>query len=87
MFSKPGSGPAVLRKVSLEAAKVDPAKRRDFLKKGLAVAGGAIVGAPLASTLSAADNNLPPNLPEHIYLKTEYFLLLLRSSFPLIQHL
>ncbi len=64
MFSKPGSGPAVLRKVSEEAKKVDPAKRRDFLKKGLAVAGGAIAGTSFASTISAADNNLPPNLPE-----------------------
>ena len=35
MFSKPGSGPAVLRKVTQEASKVDPARRRDFLKRGL----------------------------------------------------
>ena len=64
MFSKPGSGPAVLRKVTQEASKVDPAKRRDFLKKGLMVAGGAIAGTQFASTLHAAQNNLPPNLPE-----------------------
>ena len=64
MFSKPGSGPAVLRKVTQEASKIDPAKRRDFLKKGLVVAGGAIAGVQFASTLSAAENNLPPNLPE-----------------------
>ena len=64
MFSKPGSGPAVLRKVRQEASKVDPAKRRDFLKKGLAVAGGAMVGVPFATTLAAQENNLTPNLPE-----------------------
>ncbi len=62
MFSKPGSGPAVLRKVTQEASKVDPAKRRDFLKKGLMVAGGAIAGTQFASTLHASQNNLPPNL-------------------------
>jgi hypothetical protein len=61
MFSKPGSGPAVLRKVSQEAKKLDPGKRRDFLKKGLTMAGGVIAGTSLASTLSASENNLPPN--------------------------
>jgi len=64
MFSKPGSGPAVLRKVTQEASKVDPARRRDFLKKGLMVAGGAIAGTQFASTLHASQNSLPPNLPE-----------------------
>ncbi len=64
MLSKPGSGPAVMRDVAQAAAKVDLSKRRDFLKKGLVMAGGAIAGVPFASTLSAAQNNLPPNLPE-----------------------
>jgi sulfane dehydrogenase subunit SoxC len=39
--------------------------RRSFLQTGAAVAGGAALGtAPVASVDAAADDNLPPNIPE-----------------------
>ncbi len=48
--------------VAAEAGKLAGAERREFLKRGLALAGGAALGGSLAGR--AAAGNLPPNVPE-----------------------
>ncbi len=60
------SDPGGLRDAVAEEAEKLPAKeRREFLKRGLALVGGAALGGGLA-TRGAAEtaNNLPPNVPE-----------------------
>lgn len=53
----------LLQTVAREGEKLNVRERRDFLKQGLMLAGGAIAGAAAAGRARADDSNLPPNLP------------------------
>ncbi len=53
----------VLDAVAGEAQKLPLAERRNFLKNGLILAGGALAGAALGRKANAAAENLPPNVP------------------------
>jgi sulfane dehydrogenase subunit SoxC len=52
----------LLQAVAREGEKLKLRERRDFLKQGLILAGGAIAGAA-AGSARADDSNLPPNVP------------------------
>ena len=53
----------LLQKVSEEGQKLPLPERRNFLKNGLFLAGGAIAGGALSRQANAAEANLPPNVP------------------------
>lgn len=52
----------LLNIIAEEAGKLPQPERRDFLRKGFAVAGGAALGAGVLAKARAEDN-LPPNVP------------------------
>ncbi|MGW8370447.1 MAG: hypothetical protein ACWGPN_17440, partial [Gammaproteobacteria bacterium] len=57
-----GSGRDLKAMLAEEASRLPRADRRTFLKTGLTVAGGAMMGAA-ARGAGAATENLPPNVP------------------------
>ena len=52
----------LLQEVSAEGQKLPVAERRNFLKQGLLLAGGAIAGGAISQQAKAAGENLPPNV-------------------------
>ncbi len=52
----------LLQQVASEGQKLPIAERRNFLKSGILLAGGALAGAGIRES-KAADENLPPNVP------------------------
>ncbi|MEE9595788.1 MAG: sulfite dehydrogenase [Acidiferrobacterales bacterium] len=53
----------ILKKVAEEGRKLPVAERRNFLKTGIALAGGTLVGSALTRAANASEANLPPNVP------------------------
>jgi len=53
----------LLQAVAREGEKLQASERRNFLKQGLLLAGGALSGAAVPGTVLAGNNNLPPNVP------------------------
>ena len=53
----------LLRAIAREGDKLPQSERRNFLKQGLLLAGGALSGAALVGKARADDSNLPPNVP------------------------
>ena len=61
--SKKTTTTQLLKEVAAEGRKLPIAERRNFLKNGLVLAGGALAGAGIGGRAQASDENLPPNLP------------------------
>ena len=61
MTSKKTTTTGLLQKVAVEGQKLPLAERRNFLKNGLMLAGGALAG--VSGRAQASDENLPPNFP------------------------
>ena len=53
----------LLKMVAREGDKLNVRERRNFLKQGLFLAGGAIAGSTLSNKAGADEANLPPNVP------------------------
>jgi len=53
----------LLQAVAREGEKLPTNERRNFLKQGLLLAGGALSGAAVPGTVLAGESNLPPNVP------------------------
>jgi len=53
----------LLQTVAREGEKLQASERRNFLKQGLLLAGGALSGAAVPGVALAGDSNLPPNVP------------------------
>jgi len=63
MTIKTETNAQIMRRVVAAGEKLPQAERRNFLKNGLLLAGGAISAAAIGKKASAAVENLPPNVP------------------------